>query len=424
MLRVKLPHLARWTAMRRDNAWRYDALFTEAGLAGRITLPIEPARRRHIFNQYVVRVPDRDRVRARLDGARHRHRDLLPRAVPPAGVFRLSRYTHEEIFRDAEAAAATTLALPIYGELTVPNSRRPWSAPSALRSGRDADPGHRRARPPRRRDCARVPGRARTSIAFDREHLDVSNETAVIDAVAAVYPDVVINCAAYNDVDGAEHEPDAALRVNAFGVLALARAARRASATLVHYSTDFVFDGETDRPYTEEDRRTRAASYAASKLLGDWFALDAPRAYVLRVESLFGEPGPGQAPRGSLATIVDRIRNGAEVPVFVDRTVSPSYTADVAAATRAMIEGGVPPGLYHCVNAGAASWAQIAEEAARLIGRPLRMKPLTLESAALTAPPPALLRAVDREAGVRGDCDAVLAGRAREISQDRNLRSG
>jgi hypothetical protein len=95
--------------------------------------------------------------------------------------------------------------------------------------------------------------------AFDREHLDVSNETAVTGAVAAVYPDVLVNCAAYNDVDGAEQEPDAALRVNAFGVLALARAARSASATLVHYSTDFVFDGETDRPYTEEDRRTRAA---------------------------------------------------------------------------------------------------------------------------------------------------------------------
>jgi dTDP-4-dehydrorhamnose reductase len=224
--------------------------------------------------------------------------------------------------------------------------------------------------------------------AFDREHLDVSNETAVTGAVAAVYPDVLVNCAAYNDVDGAEQEPDAALRVNAFGVLALARAARSASATLVHYSTDFVFDGETDRPYTEEDRPNPRGLYAASKLLGDWFAHDAPRAYVLRVESLFGEPAPSRGPRGSLATIVDRIRSGAEVPVFVDRTVSPAYTADIATATRAMIERSVPAGLYHCVNAGAASWAQIAEEAARLIGRPLRMKPLTLESAALAAPRP------------------------------------
>ncbi len=159
-------------------------------------------------------------------------------------------------------------------------------------------------------------------------------------------------------------------------------------ATLVHYSTDFVFDGETDRPYTEEDRPNPRGLYAASKLLGDWFARDAPRAYVLRVESLFGDPGPAGGRRGSLAAIVDRIRSGAEVPVFVDRTVSPGYTADIAAATRALVEGSVPPGLYNCVNAGAASWAEIAEEAARLVGCPLRMKPLTLESAALTAPRP------------------------------------
>jgi len=224
--------------------------------------------------------------------------------------------------------------------------------------------------------------------ALGRQDLDLTDEAAVTRAVAEAQPALLVNCAAYNDVDGAEREPDAALRVNAFGVLALARAAASHGATLVHYSTDFVFDGEATRPYTEEDRPNPRGLYAASKLLGDWFARDAPRAYVLRVESLFGELGPGGGRRGSLATIVDRIRAGVEVPVFVDRTVSPGYTADIASATRALVEGNVAPGLYHCVNAGAASWAQIAEEAARLIGCPLRMKPLTLESAALAAPRP------------------------------------
>jgi dTDP-4-dehydrorhamnose reductase len=224
--------------------------------------------------------------------------------------------------------------------------------------------------------------------AFARQDLDVTDEAAVTAAVARVKPDLLINCAAYNNVDGAEQEPDAALRVNAFGVLTLARAAARDGATLVHYSTDFVFDGDTDRPYTEEDRPNPRGLYAASKLLGDWFARDAPRAYVLRVESLFGDPGPAGGRRGSLAAIVDRIRSGAEVPVFVDRTVSPGYTADIASATRALVEGSVAPGLYHCVNAGAASWAEIAAEAARLMGCPLHMKPLTLETAALIAPRP------------------------------------
>jgi dTDP-4-dehydrorhamnose reductase len=223
---------------------------------------------------------------------------------------------------------------------------------------------------------------------LDHRQLDVSDEAAVTAAVRAARPDIIINCAAYNDVDGAEREPGEALRVNTFGVSALACAARQQGATLVHYSTDFVFDGETTRPYTEEDRPNPRGLYAASKLLGDWFAADAPRAYVLRVESLFGHPGPGHARRGSLGTIVDRIRAGEEVPVFVDRTVSPGYTADIAWATRAALERGIPPGLYHCVNSGSTSWARIADEAARLIGRPLRMKPLTLESAALPAPRP------------------------------------
>lgn len=224
--------------------------------------------------------------------------------------------------------------------------------------------------------------------AFSRQELDVADEPAVAGAVASLHPDVIINCAAYNNVDRAEQEADDALRVNAFGVLALARAARGAGAALVHYSTDFVFDGETDRPYVEEDRPNPRGIYAASKLLGDWFAADAPRSYVLRVESLFGDPGPGAGRRGSLGTIVDRIRAGDEVPVFVDRTVSPSYTADIARATRSLVERQLPGGLYHCVNSGYATWADIAGEAARLLGLSWKMQPLTLEAASLRAPRP------------------------------------
>jgi dTDP-4-dehydrorhamnose reductase len=240
--------------------------------------------------------------------------------------------------------------------------------------------------------------------AFAHEQLDVANQSAVAAAVDAVTPDVIINCAAYNNVDRAERESETALNVNAFGVLALARAARRTGALLVHYSTDFVFDGETDRPYVETDRPNPRSIYGSSKLLGDWFAGDAPRAYVLRVESLFGEPGPGAVRRGSLGAIVDRIRAGDEVPVFVDRTVSPSYTFDVARATRAAIDRGLAPGLYHCVNDGFATWAEIAGEAARLLGVSWKMKPLTLETAALPARRPrfcAMSTARLADAGIR-----------------------
>jgi dTDP-4-dehydrorhamnose reductase len=225
--------------------------------------------------------------------------------------------------------------------------------------------------------------------AADHKALDITAADAVEKATASFRPDVIINCAAYNDVDNAETEPQLALRVNAFGTLTLARAARDRGAVFVHYSTDFVFDGAATAPYTEEDSANPRGTYGLSKLLGDWFAADAPRHYVLRVESLFGGPGTRLgARRGSLGTIVDRIRAEAEVPVFVDRTVSPSYTPDVAHATRHLIERSAPAGVYHCVNTGAATWVSIAEEAARLLGRSPRLRPLTLETAALKASRP------------------------------------
>jgi dTDP-4-dehydrorhamnose reductase len=155
----------------------------------------------------------------------------------------------------------------------------------------------------------------------------------------------------------------------------------------VHYSTDFVFDGRSDRPYVESDSPNPQSVYAVSKLLGEWFAADVPRRYILRVESLFS---PVHDPRriSSVGTIVARIQAGEEAPVFVDRTVSPTYVVDAAAATRAIIERRLPPGLYHCVNSGQCTWWELAQEAARVMGRPARLKPITLDSFPLRAPRP------------------------------------
>ena len=218
-----------------------------------------------------------------------------------------------------------------------------------------------------------------------RDTLDITDGEAVARQVAAARPDLVVNCVAYNDVDGAEKDAVTALQVNALAVRSLAAAAKAAGAAFVHYGTDFVFDGESNRPYVEEDRPNPRSAYGVSKLLGEWFALELPRAYVLRVESLFGEPGPDGSRQGSLQGILERLRAGEELPVFVDRTVSPGYTTDIAAATRALVERGAAPGIYHCVNSGATSWADIAAEAARLLGLPMKMKPITLESVALPA---------------------------------------
>jgi dTDP-4-dehydrorhamnose reductase len=173
--------------------------------------------------------------------------------------------------------------------------------------------------------------------------------------------------------------------VNAFAVRGLARASAAAGATLVHYSSDFVFDGNATRPYVEDDRPNPQGVYAASKLLGEWFALEAPDALVLRVESLFGAPSDGTGRQGSLAMLVAGIESGREVPVFVDRTVSPSYVVDVASATHALLASGTASGLYHCVNAGSCSWHDIASEIARLLGKPANLRPITLDTVALRA---------------------------------------
>jgi dTDP-4-dehydrorhamnose reductase len=193
--------------------------------------------------------------------------------------------------------------------------------------------------------------------------LDITNAEAVQRGVLSFRPTHIINCASYNLVDRAEDEPEAALHVNAFGVRVLARAAASAGAILVHYSTDFVFDGAGARPYTEEDAPNPASVYAASKLVGEWFALETPNAFVLRVASLFG----GTPAKSSVDRIIDALLEGREARVFTDRTASPSYVFDVAAATRVLVKEG-RPGLYHCVGSGYCTWHDLAVAAAQALG--------------------------------------------------------
>ena len=151
-------------------------------------------------------------------------------------------------------------------------------------------------------------GRDGDVVAMTRAQLDITDHGAVLAAVARARPDVIVNCAAYNDVDGAETNPVTAMTVNGLAVRSLAAAARETGATLVHYSTDFVFDGQASRPYDECAEPAPQSVYASSKLLGEWFATGAPRHYVLRVESLFGGGAESPHPAGRrLGSTLDRI---------------------------------------------------------------------------------------------------------------------
>ena len=197
--------------------------------------------------------------------------------------------------------------------------------------------------------------------AYGRQDLDAGDARAVGAEMARVRPTLVVNCAAFTDVDGAETEPAEALRVNGVAVGVLARAAEDAGATFVHYSTDFVFAGLEDRAWTEDDLPEPQGVYAQSKLVGEWLARDCARHYVLRVESLFGGPRG----RSTIDRIVATLRDGREMKLFHDRTVSPSFVDDVVDATRALVGRQAAPGVYHCVNTGATTWLGIGQAVAR-----------------------------------------------------------
>ena len=239
-------------------------------------------------------------------------------------------------------------------------------------------------------------------VALTRASLDITDGAAVARAITGAAAQVIVNCAAFNDVDGAESVPLDALSVNALAVRSLARAAAAVDATFVHFSTDFVFDGTAQEPYDERMPPSPRSTYAASKLLGEWFALDAPRAFVLRVESLFGSRRGFTGRRGTLDAIVAGLEDGREVRVFTDRVVSPSYTPDVAAATRHLVETDAAPGLYHCVNTGQGTWAEVATEAARLLGVAPRLVPVTMAQVQLKASRPRFCALSNRKLGDAG----------------------
>ena len=199
-----------------------------------------------------------------------------------------------------------------------------------------------------------------------RSDLDLTQPAAVRIAIEAIRPELIINCAADNRVDAAETAPLPPLATNAWAVGTLARLAADLDATFVHYSTDFVFDGEANRPYTEGDAPNPRSVYGMTKLLGEMLAADAPRHYVLRVESLFG----GMTGGSSIDRLWSLMASGEQAAAFSDRVVSPSFVDDVIDATRALVERRAPVGLYHCVSTGHGTWLEVTDYLRELGGFP------------------------------------------------------
>ncbi|PKN10038.1 MAG: dTDP-4-dehydrorhamnose reductase [Deltaproteobacteria bacterium HGW-Deltaproteobacteria-8] len=185
-------------------------------------------------------------------------------------------------------------------------------------------------------------------------------------------PDCLVNAVAYTQVDQAEDQPEEAYRLNASLPALLGVAAEERGLRLVHFSTDFVFDGKKGAPYLPTDEPNPLSVYGASKLAGEQSlqALDLPGLLVLRTAWLFG-PGKTNFVRRILELAAER----KELKVVADQFGSPTLTTDLARLTVALLKNGAT-GLLHAVNSGQASWHELAAEAVRLAGLDCRVLPI------------------------------------------------
>ncbi len=222
-----------------------------------------------------------------------------------------------------------------------------------------------------------------------RAELDVAREEEVQALVGRIRPDVVFNAAAYNQVDRAEAEPGLALEVNALGPLVLARAAREAGAVLVHFSSDYVFDGASTRPYREEDSARPLGAYGVSKLAGEHLVSAARGEHlVLRTSGVFGRGGSGQKGGSFVDRILAQARAGRPLRVVTDQVFSPTYAPDLARGVLELVRAGAR-GLVHLANSGSCSWHELAVESLAQAGLKATVEPIAAASLELPAARPA-----------------------------------
>jgi dTDP-4-dehydrorhamnose reductase len=204
--------------------------------------------------------------------------------------------------------------------------------------------------------------RGYTAAGWDRRQLDITDAKAVEKALAEYDAEIVFNSAAYNQVDVAENEPQAAFLVNALAVRNIALACRQMDALLVHFSTDYVFDGKAGYPYAEDDPPHPLGAYAVSKLAGELYAqayLD--RALVVRTSGVFG-PGGLDTARGNFVELMLRLA-GSPNPIRVveDHVASPTFAPLLAARTIDLVER-EQQGVFHVGGGAPTSWFEFARQ--------------------------------------------------------------
>jgi len=226
------------------------------------------------------------------------------------------------------------------------------------------------------------------AVGLARSDLSVSDRAGVLRACLYHRPDVVFNCAAYNAVDNAEAEPAAARDVNEVGAENAALACREQGAQLVHFSTNFVFDGLSDRPYIEKDEARPLGIYGKSKLDGELAVLAAmPNALVVRTAAVFGDRGSTVKGGSFPGRIVDRARRGERLRVVSDQRVNPTYARDLARAAITLARDDMR-GVVHVVAEGCCGWDEFAREALASCGVDAEVESITSAELAVAAPRP------------------------------------
>ena len=236
-----------------------------------------------------------------------------------------------------------------------------------------------------RATVASFAARGESVTGLTRDDLDISDETAVRDQIDSASPDVVVNCAAWTDVDGCESDQERALRANALGPERLALACRRLGALLITISTDYVFDGTKEGFYTQRDQPNPQSIYAKSKLEGERRPQVAwARTVVVRSGYIFGEGG-----RNFLSKFLDYARTGATLKAISDCFGTPTYAPHLAERFYQLAKIDLP-GIYHVVNSGAgASFSEFTESGVKMAGLdPALVESISMDSLARPAARP------------------------------------
>ena len=213
--------------------------------------------------------------------------------------------------------------------------------------------------------------------------LDITDGDSVMDFILKSNPDIVINSAAYTDVDGCESNPDLAYNVNGEGVKNLALACREVDCPLVHISTDYVFNGQNDRPWVEDYEIGPISIYGKSKLEGEEHIKEILEKYfIVRTAWLYGVNG-----RNFPRTMLELAQNHSEITVVYDEVGTPTYTPDLAKGISELIETDYY-GTYHLTNSGNCSWCEFARYIFEVADVDVNVIPVTASEFARPAPRP------------------------------------